>query len=87
MNDVNVIGSAVLVVITLGSFIGVIAKFTQPLNDLKVVIQKLNDNIDKLNAENQNQNRRLDKHGEEINHLTGRVDKLETKVSIYHGDK
>ena len=43
LEETQMIGYAVVVVITLGSFIAVIQKFTQPINELKVVIQKLNE--------------------------------------------
>lgn len=88
MNDVTMIGNAVLVIITLGSFIAVIQKFTQPINDLKVVIQELRDCITTLRNDNVVQNKRLDKHGDEIDALKGRVSKVETKMEMYHkGDE
>ena len=84
MGEAEILGYAVTVVITLGAFIAVIQKFTQPINDLRVVIQKLNDNIDALKTDNANQNKRLEKQGEEINLLDKRVGSLENKVEIYH---
>ena len=84
MGEAEILGYAVTVVITLGAFIAVIQKFTQPINDLRVVIQKLNDNIDALKTDNANQNKRLEKQGEEINQLDKRVGSLENKVEIYH---
>ena len=84
MGEAEILGYAVTVVITLGAFIAVIQKFTQPINDLRVVIQKLNDNIDALKTDNANQNKRIEKHGEEIDQLDKRVGKLENKVEIYH---
>ena len=78
------IGYAVLAFITLGSFIGLVLKFTQPINELRVVIQKLNDNIDALKNDNTAHNKRLDKHGEQIDKLDNRVGKLETKMDMYH---
>ncbi len=86
MEEVQLIGYAVLAIITLGSFIGVIWKFTQPINDLKIVIQKLNDNIDAMKKVNDSHEKRLEKHGDEIDNLDHRVGKLETKVHIYHND-
>lgn len=84
MEEMQVLGVAVSVVITLGSFVAVIMKFTQPINDLRVVIQKLNDNIDALKNDNTQQSKRIDKHGEQIDKLEHKVDKLETKVELYH---
>lgn len=80
----QLIGAIVSAVIVLGSFIAVIMKFVQPINDLRVVIQKLNDNIDSLAQTNENQNKRLDRHGKEIDHLKNRVGTMETKMSIFH---
>lgn len=84
MDDAQLIGYAVLAIITLGSFITLINKFTQPINDLRVVIQKLNDTIDNLKKENETTTKRLDKHGDEIETLDKRVGKLETRVDMYH---
>ena len=67
-------------VITLGSFIAVIIKFVQPINDLRIVIQKLNDTIDNLQRDNDTQNKRIDKHGKQIDDLNNRVGKIETKM-------
>ena len=78
------VGIAVSIVITLGSFIAVIMKFTQPINDLRVVIQKLNDNIDTLKTDNANHDRRITQHGQEIDKLDNRVGRLETKMDMYH---
>lgn len=86
MEEVQLIGYAVLAIITLGSFIGVIWKFTQPINDLKIVIQKLNDNLDAMKKVSDNHEKRLDKHDERCDDLDHRVGKLETKVHIYHND-
>lgn len=85
MNEAQIIGYVVLAVITLGSFIAVVLKFTQPINELRVVIQKLNDIIDNLKSDNAVQTKRIDKHGEEIEQLDKRVGKIETRMDIYHG--
>ena len=84
MDQAQLIGYAVTIVITLGSFIAVIQKFTQPINELKIVIQKLNDNIDSLKTDNDTQNKRLDRHRDEIEDLQMRVNNLELKMKVYH---
>lgn len=84
MDQAQLIGYAVTIVITLGSFIAVIQKFTQPINELKIVIQKLNDNIDSLKIDNDTQNKRLDRHRDEIEDLQMRVNNLELKMKVYH---
>ena len=84
MDQTTMIGSVVLVIITLGSFITVISKFTQPINELKVVIQELRDCINTLRSDNAIHNKRLDRHGNEIDELKGRVSKVETKMEMYH---
>lgn len=83
-NEATLVGYAVLVVITLGSFVTVIIKFTEPINDLKVVIQELKDCIATLKDNNETQNKRLNEHGKDIDDLKGRVKSLETRMSIYH---
>ena len=66
MNETEFVGYLVLAVITLGGFIAVIMKFVQPINDLRIVIQKLNDTIDILKTDNVTQNRRIEKHGSRL---------------------
>ena len=83
MNKTEFVGYLVLAVITLGGFIAVIMKFVQPINDLRIVIQKLNDTIDTLKTDNVTQNRRIEKHGEQIDDLNRRVGKIETKIETY----
>lgn len=83
MNEVVFVGYLVLAVVTLGGFIAVIMKFVQPINDLRVVIQKLNDTIDTLKTDNVTQNRRIEKHGEQIDDLNHRVGNIETEIEIY----
>ena len=84
MDDVQFVGYLISAIITLGGFVAVIMKFIQPINDLRVVIQKLNDTIDALKNDNLVQNKRIDKHGEQIDDLTHRVGKIETKIDIHH---
>lgn len=83
MNEVVFVGYLVLAVVTLGGFIAVIMKFVQPINDLRIVIQKLNDTIDTLKTDNVTQNRRIEKHGEQIDDLNHRVGNIETEIEIY----
>ena len=87
MDQAEMIGYVVLVVITLGSFIAVVQKFTQPINDLKVVIQELKDCINQMRADNEMQNRRITEHGKEIDELKSRIDKVETKVDMHHKEE
>ena len=84
MGEAQIIGYVVIAVVTLGGFIAVIQKITQPINDLRVVVQELRDCINSLKNDNSTQNKRLDKHGEEIDKLNNRVEKIETKISLYH---
>lgn len=84
MNEAQLVGYAVIAIITLGSFIAVIMKFTQPINDLRVVIQKLNDMIDTLKNDNTQQNKKLEKHDDQLDKLDHRVSKVETKIEMYH---
>lgn len=84
MPQTQIIGYIVLAVVTLGGFIGVIQKITQPINDLRIVVQELRDCINSLKTDNFTQNKRLAKHGEEIDKLNSRVQKIETKMTLYH---
>lgn len=85
MGEEQFLGYLLLGIITLGAFVAVIMKFVQPINDLRVVIQKLNDTIDTLKSDNATQSRRLDRHGEQIDKLDHRLGKVETKIDMYHG--
>lgn len=84
MDEMQLIGYIVSAIITLGGFIAVIMKFIQPINDLRVVIQKLNDNIDSLTKANDSHDKRLEKHGVEIDDLKDRVGTVETKMKLFH---
>ena len=84
MSEAQIIGYVVMAIVTLGGFITVILKMTQPINDLRIVIQELRDCITALKNDNTTQNKRLDKHGEEIDKLKNRVEKVETKINLYH---
>lgn len=87
MDEKQFLGYLVISLITLGSFVAVIIKFIQPINDLRVVIQKLNDNIDTINKNNDQQNKKIEKHDMEIDKLDHRVGKIETKIELYHEKK
>jgi hypothetical protein len=84
MEETQFLGYLVIAIITLGGFLTVIQKFTQPINDLKVVIQELRDCISSLKTDNANQNKRLDDQGKEIDLLKDRMGKCETKIEMYH---
>lgn len=86
MEETQFLGYLVTAIITLGAFVAVIQKLTQPINDLKVVIQELRDCISSLKNDNATQNRRIDEHGKEIDLLKDRVTKAETKINLYHND-
>lgn len=86
MSEAQIVGYIVMAVVTLGGFIGVIQKMTQPINDLRVVVQELRDCINSLKTDNSLQNKRLDKHGQEIDKLNIRVESIETKINMYHND-
>ena len=84
MNEAQLIGYVVLAVISLGSFLAVVQKFTQPINDLKVVIQELKDCIKEITKDNDVQNKRLDDQGREIDNLKLKVNDLNTRMDMYH---
>ena len=87
MDETQFLGYLISAIITLGAFVAVIMKFTQPINDLRIVIQKLNDAIDSMKLDNDVQNRRIEKHGEQIDKLDRRVGKIETKIEMRRNDE
>ena len=86
MDQTQFLGYLVTAIITLGAFVAVIQKLTQPINDLKVVIQELRDCINSLKTDNATQNRRLDEHGKDIDDLKDRMTKAETRINMYHNN-
>lgn len=84
MEETQFLGYLVTAIITLGAFIAVIQKLTQPINDLKVVIQELRDCISSLKTDNASQNQRLNEHGKDIEDLKDRMGRAETKIEMYH---
>lgn len=86
MDDFQFLGYLVTAIVTLGGFIAVITKFTQPINDLRVVIQKLNDSIDTLKSTDDQHTKQIEQHDQKIEKLDHRVGKLETRVDMYHKD-
>lgn len=86
MDEYQFLGYLVTAIITLGGFIAVITKFTQPINDLRVVIQKLNDSIDTLKNTDNQHTKQIEQHDQKIEKLDHRVGKLETRVDMYHND-
>lgn len=87
MDEMQVLGYVITAIITLGAFLGVIWKFVQPINDLRLLIQKLDDTINNLMKDGERRDSRITKHGEEIDNLKTRVGDVETKIKIYHHDK
>ena len=84
MDEAQFLGYLVMAIVTLGGFVAVITKITQPINDLRVVVQELRDCINTLKTDNTAQNRRLDEHGKEIDDIKVKLGSLETKVHMYH---
>lgn len=82
IDETQFLGYLISAIITLGGFVAVIMKFIQPINDLRVVIQKLNDTIDAMKDDSKDQKEAIDKHREQISHLNSRVDKIETKIGM-----
>ena len=86
MDEIQLAGYAVTAVIILGGFVSIINKFTQPINDLRIVIQKLNDRIDAMIRDDDRRDKRLDEHGVKLDELDDRVNTIETKMSFHHKD-
>lgn len=84
MEQAQIIGYIVLAVITLGSFIAVIQRFTQPINELRVVIQELKDCINNITKDNARHTERLDKHRDQIEQLQKDVVEIKLMMNVYH---
>ena len=86
MSEMEFLGTLIGAIITLGGFIAVIVKFTQPINDLRVVIQKLNDKLDNLEKQSNDRDAKIEKIDGRVEKLEDRFIDMETKMKIYHKD-
>ena len=59
-------------------------KFTEPMNELKLAIQKLSDSINNLLKDMDTLNLRVSQHGKNIDDLNLKIKEIETKVNMYH---
>ena len=84
MEELQFLGEAVKTIITLGAFIAVIVKFIQPINELRIVIQKLNDNIDSMKRDNEDHEKRISRNSDKLENHENRINTLEIKVGTYH---
>lgn len=87
MDEAQFLGYLVLSIITLGAFMLVIQRMTQPINDLKVVIQELRDCINSLKESNVAQNKRIEELEKAVAKLEMTLAKIQTKISLYHGNQ
>lgn len=84
MEEAQFIGEVIKTLITLGSFVAIIVKFIQPINELRIVIQKLNDNIDSMKKDNEDHEKRISRHSDKLENHENRINTLEIKVGTYH---
>lgn len=70
--------------ITIGAFLVVIWRFTDPINKLNIAIQELRDFMKHEKETNDEQNKRLKEHGRAIDDLNIKFKGLETQVKMYH---
>lgn len=83
MPEAQLIGYAVLAIITLGSFVAIVNKINQPINELRVVIQELKDCIKDITKENARHTARLDKHRDQIEILQRDVAEIKSMINIF----
>lgn len=84
MEEMAILGYVIVALGTIGSFVVLIYKFTQPINDLRVVIQELKDCVKTLKEDRDHLKKRVEKHGAEIDVLKGDVKEIKTKMELYH---
>lgn len=78
------LGYLITGIITLGGFVAIVWKFTQPINDLKIVIQELKDTLNAMRENDKRRDATLEAHGKDISELRETVGKLTTRVDMYH---
>lgn len=88
MDEAQIIGYIVLAAISLGTFITMVfkavSKITQPINDLRLVIQELKDCIKEITKENATHTALLDRHRKQIEELQVDVMELKHTIDMYH---
>lgn len=72
----QMIGYAVLVLITLGSFGGLIFKISAPITRLQIAVEKLTPILDNLDTEITRLSERVSIHGREIDEINKELIKL-----------
>ena len=68
MDDKIIISYVIIALLTVGSLVAMVLKFIQPINELKIAIQKLTDSIDNLIKENETLKARINEHGKFKHH-------------------
>ena len=90
MLEAQIVGLIIAAVIVIGSFVALIVrvlnKFTDPINELKLVIQRLDDTLRNLTSDIEALRRRVEHHGEEIDKLSLNIQTLTTKMKMYHNE-
>lgn len=88
MDEAQIIGCIILAAVTIGSFLTMVlkavGKITQPINELRVVIQELKDCIKDITKENAFHTELLDRHRKQIEELQMDVMELKHTIDMYH---
>lgn len=88
MEQATVIGTIVLALATIIGFITSIVNLVKPINELRIAIQKLNDNLEHIKIENSGRDERIKKNTDDIKKLNDRMYKVERDIAVYHsGDE
>ena len=86
MEQATVIGTIVLALATIIGFITSIVNLVKPINELRIAIQKLNDNLEHIKNENSGRDERIKKNVEDIKKLNDRMYKVERDIAVYHSN-
>lgn len=81
VQQAQIIGYSVLVIITLGSFATLIFKISAPITRLQVAVEKLTPILDNINSDLNSLANRVSIHGKEIDELRDRIIRLEEKLN------
>lgn len=87
MTESNFLGYLVLGLITVGSFVTMINKMTQPISELRIIVQELKVCLEHLKESSASNKKRLDDLDEKAIDIYKRVGALEVKVAMYHKEK
>ena len=80
------LGYFIMAVVTIGGFIGIVNKITQPINELKIVISELKECIRFLQKDQETHKEKIEEFERRISHIEKDVGILSKLIDTYCRD-